>query len=265
MSRTKYHGKRGSNAGDDFHELWAIRRALETISPSSNVQEVAVEGVRALDEGESEGPEWDGVDCAIYSGDTPDKIDLIEIAQLKYSGANPTSAWTIARLTSANNKNKDNSVIARLATAYTAISSKNPALAVAGKIATKLVSNQPLAREVAEAVAKSVGDAERQKLAAATKLGEAEFSAFLRSLDFSECGLLGRSAIEEKAILAIAAWTDSSAVQRLSEFRKFVRERMMPEGQGQSITKEGVLSIFGIADLRSLFPCPSKISQPDGS
>jgi len=65
MSRSNYHGKRGSNAGDDFHELWAIRRALETIEPGSTVQEVTVEGVRALDEAGTEGPEWDGVDCAI--------------------------------------------------------------------------------------------------------------------------------------------------------------------------------------------------------
>jgi hypothetical protein len=263
MPRSNYHGKRGSNAGDDFHELWAIRRALETIEPGSTVQEVTVEGVRALDEAGTEGPEWDGVDCAIYSGGTPDTIDGVEIAQLKYSGANPTTPWTISRLVYASNTNKSNSVIARLADAFKAISSKHPLLADAGKITTKLISNQPLADEVAEAISKPAGNAERQKLAAAANLGEKDFAAFLNSLDFSECGLLGRSAIEERAILAIAAWTDGSAVQRLSEFRKFVRDRMMPEGRGQSITKEGVLSIFGLADLRSLFPCPSKIRQPE--
>lgn len=262
MSRSEYHGKRGSNAGDDFHELWAIRRSLETIAPGSTIQEVTVEGVRASDEAGTDGPEWDGVDCAIYHGVTPDAIDRIEIAQLKYSGANPGSAWTIARLVHASNKNNDNSVIARLAAAYAAISSKHPTVTTSGKIATKLVSNQPLASAAARVLSKTATDPGLCKLSAASGLGEAEFESFLQSLDFSECGSIGRAGIEERAILEIAAWTDGGAVQRLGDFRNFIRQRMKPEGQGQSITKEGVLSIFGLADLRSLFPCPSKIQQP---
>lgn len=252
MIRSEFHGKRGANAGDEFHELWALRRAIETISPTSTVQKVTVEGVRAEDEEGSEGPEWDGVDCAIYHGRSADEIDRIEIAQLKYSSANPTAEWTIARLTHSDKKKRNNSVIARLAEAYGAMAKRHQNLADNGGIAVKLVSNQSL---------NELTDAGKEAITTASGLAGQEAVEFLKALDFSECGTIGRAGLEERFILDIAAWDDSDALQHYAAFRQFIRDRMKPEGHRSVITAESILSIFGSADTRSIFPCPSQIDR----
>jgi hypothetical protein len=38
-------GARASNAGDQFHELWALQQALELLNPASGLSAVTVEGV----------------------------------------------------------------------------------------------------------------------------------------------------------------------------------------------------------------------------
>jgi hypothetical protein len=210
MTRSEFHGKRGANAGDDFHELWALRRAVETISPASSVQKVTVEGVAAEDELGSDEPEWDGVDCAIYHGQSVDSVLRIEIAQLKYSAANPSASWTVARITYSEKKKRKNSVIARLAEAYVAIAKRYPQLAIEGKIAVKLVSNQPACDELLELGSdQDVVNA----IKVASTLDADQASLFLEALDFSECGSIGRQGLEERFVLDIVAWDDSNALQ----------------------------------------------------
>lgn len=43
-------GARESNAGDDFHILWAMRRAVRLLDPSSDLTRVLVEKVSPQDE-----------------------------------------------------------------------------------------------------------------------------------------------------------------------------------------------------------------------
>ncbi|PYF06403.1 hypothetical protein C8J30_1293 [Rhodobacter viridis] len=89
MRRTDYSGKRGSNAGNDYHELWAALRALELIAPGSDLVQLTVEGVRADDTADMEDSIWDGVDAAFYFGSYVDTIESIELVQFKYSGCDP--------------------------------------------------------------------------------------------------------------------------------------------------------------------------------
>ena len=258
MTRSEFHGKRSANAGDDFHELWALRRAFETISPASSVQKVTVEGVAAEDEIDSHGPEWDGIDCTIYHGQNVDSVQRIEIVQLKYSAANPSASWTISRITYSEKKKRKNSVIARLAEGYAALAKRYPQLAIDGKIAVKLVSNQPACDELLE-----LGSDQNvvNAIKVASSLAADQASSFLEALDFSECGSIGCQGLEVRFVLDIVAWDDSNALQHYSEFREFIRRRMRPEGKGSDITSESVLSILGSADPRSVFPCPSHIEK----
>jgi hypothetical protein len=66
MAQPDYRGARGSNAGDDFHESWALRQALTLLNPRTQLVAVAVEGLRAEDEHGEPTDTWDGVDCAFY-------------------------------------------------------------------------------------------------------------------------------------------------------------------------------------------------------
>ena len=45
-SSIDYGGARGSNAGDQFHELWALLQVLELLKPKAELIAVGVEGVR---------------------------------------------------------------------------------------------------------------------------------------------------------------------------------------------------------------------------
>jgi hypothetical protein len=119
MAQPDYRGARGSNAGDDFHELWALRQALALLDPDTRLTAVAVEGLKAEDESGAPLDTWDGVDCALYYGQNQDApTERIVIEQFKYSAANPNQAWTVARLSQSTSKKGDNSVLGRLAKAW---------------------------------------------------------------------------------------------------------------------------------------------------
>jgi hypothetical protein len=143
MIQADYRGARGANAGDDFHELWALRQALMLLDQDAALTAVTVEGLRAEDESGTPRDTWDGVDCTLYyGGDHAASAERIVIAQLKYSAANPDQAWTVARLTQNSNKRQDNSVIGRLAKAFAGLKGKRSDLVESGNLVVRLVSNQ---------------------------------------------------------------------------------------------------------------------------
>ena len=122
MVQADYRGARGANAGDDFHELWALRQALALLDQDTGLTAVAVEGLRAEDESGTPRDTWDGVDCTLYyGGDQVASAERIVIDQLKYSAAHPDQAWTVARLTQSSNRRRDNSVVGRLAKAFSGL------------------------------------------------------------------------------------------------------------------------------------------------
>ena len=111
---TDFRGARGSNAGDDFHELWATRQVIRLLSKEDGLEAVTVEGLSARDEAGVPPDIWDGVDCTLYfGGRNATEADRVQIVQLKYSAANPNKKWTVARLVAG--QRRDRSIIARLA------------------------------------------------------------------------------------------------------------------------------------------------------
>ena len=83
-------GARGSNTGDDFHEWWALRLALQLLEPESTLTAVTVEGVNLDDNNKQELTEWDSVDCGLfYGGHTIEQAEKVVIEQLKYSASTP--------------------------------------------------------------------------------------------------------------------------------------------------------------------------------
>jgi hypothetical protein len=271
---TDYRGARGSNTGDDFHELWATRQAIRLLNGEDDLQALSVEGV--LEPGES-ADTWDGVDCALYLGG-PDAASAsqVRIEQLKYSGSSPGAPWNVARLTYAKagrRKAKDGSVIARLAKAWKAMRDLRPG---ASPPSVALVTNQPVAPELLEAVTRASTatltvpkhapkptDADEVKLAYASGLTPEEFREFAASLDLdSKAG--SRFVLEDRVLRAIAAWTDQDARNLTLTLQQFVRERMLPENDRAPITREAVLvHALGASDVHALFPCPADIAQTE--
>src|SRR4051794_22941707 len=119
MATPDFRGARGSNAGDDFHELWALRQALTLLDNDTSLSGMTLEGLSDEDEAGSSKATWDGVDCALYfGGDNALTADEIHLVQFKYSSASPTSRWTVARLTRNTTRNSNNSVIRQLGFAF---------------------------------------------------------------------------------------------------------------------------------------------------
>ena len=65
---TDFTGARGSNTGDDFHELWATRQAIRLLSNEGGLEAIALEGLSVRDEAGMPRDTWDGVDCTQYFG-----------------------------------------------------------------------------------------------------------------------------------------------------------------------------------------------------
>src|SRR5215831_16909114 len=263
MSQPDFRGARGSNAGDDFHELWALRQALALFSKESGLRAVTVEGVAAEDEKGSKLDTWDGVDCTLYYGsEVGEPPTSIVVDQVKYSGANPERSWTVARLCASDNKKKSNSVIARLATAFRALSFKHPALAPGSGIKVRLVSNQPLDAGVAQAFAgDTAAKSDRAKLLKASGLSEPEFRSLAQAIDFSQCGNASRFALAEKVRKTISEWAEDDARTTTNDLLRYMRTMMGPERKGDEVTQESLLAHFSLSNPQALFPCPAYIEQ----
>lgn len=249
-------GARPSNAGDEFHELWALRRALALLDHESPLRAVAVEGLRREDEAGTDPAIWEGVDCTFYfGGDTLATATRIEIEQLKYSTADPGKAWTVARLCEATNKKQDNAAIARLATAFAGIREKRPDLVPGVGLVVRLVSNQPVDPTVM-AVLAGAPSAEYQKLRSASKLDKSKFGAFATALDLSLAGQSSRYVLDDRVVAAISALTEEDARTSRDELMRWLRTRMMmPDRPRDPITRSDLLiRIAGSANPSALFP-----------
>ncbi|HCA56555.1 MAG TPA: hypothetical protein DEP46_01080 [Blastocatellia bacterium] len=271
MPSPDFLGARGSNAGDDFHELWVLRHSLELLDPDPSLLKVSAEGLIGEDDLSVPKDTWQGVDCAFYYGDaSTDSVDRIVVDQVKYSASSPADNWTVSRLTKSTNDAKDNSVIARLAQAFAGLKAEFPDAVSRGSVQLRLVSNQKLSSAVDVALKfdgtgknpKAAKD--RSKLVEASRLDEDSFDEFVRLLDLSSCGADSRFAVEEKIRSIISEWTEDDARGYVNDLLAFVRRHMMmPEAKGQYITKKSILIYLGFSDPQGLFPCPSKVDWVD--
>ena len=267
---TDFRGARGSNTGDDFHELWATRQAIRLLSNEEGLEAIAVEGLSAGDEAGVARDTWDGVDCTQYfGGRDAAEADRVQLEQLKYSAANPRRPWTIARLVEGR---RGRSVVAGLAKAWKGLATLGSAATSARAV---LISNQPVDQEVLWAVERAAASsltiptrkpgatvAPEIRLAYATRLDAENFRAFASALRF-EAGAGSRFALEEQVLRAIADWTDQDVQRVVTGLRQFVRQRMRPEFAGEMITRESVLLHFGTSEEMALFPCPSEIASTE--
>ena len=268
--RIDYSGARGSNAGDEFHELWAVRQLLRLLDDSTGLTAVKLEGVPAIDEGDGV---WNGVDCTLlFGGENLVDAKRLELHQLKYSAASPKKKWTVARACSGKKGNSQSSLIRRLADAFKALEKVRKGKPLrSGKIT--LVTNQPVAAQLVatmESARTNVpancrgtwnrGDSDLHRLVSASGLSPVEFKRFASVLDFqSETG--SRFALEDEMLRSIADWTNTEFRETASRLREYTRKRMLPEATADLITKEKVFIQFGVSDERALFPCPSEIQS----
>jgi hypothetical protein len=266
MDHDDVAGARASNAGDDFHVLWALSHALRVLDSSSELRAVTVEGIPVP----ARSGAWEGVDVALfYGGDALHNATRVEIQQLKYSTTSPRTAWSVARLAHSTRKSGgNNSVMARLGAAYTEVLKVAPQLSPAD-VKVKLVSNQPIHDRVLQALsatrrpdANSTAVEDRKTLCKASGLSEKDFSRLTKALDFSECQGPSRFEMNHRVISAIGRVAASEARQAMLELRHVVYSRMLP-GDSSPITKAVILGAMFVGDPQALLPCPSQLKTVD--
>lgn len=260
--KAEYLGARASNTGDDFHEWWALRLALQLLTPDTTLAAVTVEGVN-LDDGNNpqELTEWDSVDCGLfYGGHTIERAEKIVIEQLKYSASTPEKNWTVSELTSSKSKSSNNSIIKGLADSFTAILKSRPELISADALTIKLVSNRPIGTDLQKSLSDSK-NAKYETLRVASGLNKTNFKNFIKLFDFSDCGAGSRFEQEESAINEILALTLSADRGFVLDLKDRIHKLMLPEGTGSYITRETVLTWMNVSDPRALFPCPQDSKQ----
>ena len=275
-----------SNAGDDFHVLWSIRKSLELLNTDdSALKAITVEGVlpeeaKKLD---PTGFLFLGVDITEYFGDENfQDANNVTFSQLKYSTRNANANWTINSISKANKNKKDpfsGSIIHRLSCVFSTYLNAYDRDVVLQKVKLKLVSNRNVASEITELI-KNAQDylsstksptlaklksqfpkhvQEIDLLKNASKLNATDFIDFLKLLDFSDCGTGSRFVQKQKAIEAVVKFAGFSGSQ-FAELNVFVRDKMMPENRKkQLITEKDVLNVFGFGQVRDLFPAPAQI------
>ena len=269
-----FRGARGSNTGDQFHELWALQQVLDLLRLETDLKAVGVEGVRTETPSQNaDNPTWDGVDYTLYYGGTTlETADQIEFTQLKYSAANPETTWSVARITVNKTKKGNNSVIRKMAEDFKGAKAR---MKQGAQLKIRLISNQDLSAGLKKALdarwsgpLESAGIdqaiiADLKRLNAAAGLAVIEFQDFLETLDFSECGSHSRFAVREKVVATVAGLLGDDVSSDVRDLQVRVRELMLPERAREIVTDKDILLWFGLSDREGLFPCPPDIRIPE--
>ena len=280
-----------SNAGDDFHILWSVRKAIDLLHFNPDgLMAVTLEGPEAKDgeETNAEGDKLLAVDVGeYYGGERFAEASKVVFSQLKYSSRHSERHWSISSICEGKKKDKkhDGSIIHRLAQLFKALVEQYESPDVKRKVKLKLISNRPFAhasqqlilncQKLIEQGDRKFGKAdllrsldkashgELEKLFSASKLSVALFIEFLTLLDFSECGAAARQVLKLDTINAISRINAVSNIDRFNNLYVFISGKMMPENRKHNIiTLIDLLKAFNYNSISSIFPVPSKVSEP---
>lgn len=255
-------GAVASSTGDDFHQLWGMRKVLALLKPHTDLVEVKLEGF-TLDEIHNElGPHGQIVDVTtkIVTGNSEPRFHY---EQLKYSPSNPDTAWTWSRLLANKSKNrKKSSILARLA----------QMLLGAGADSTfSIVTNQPADKCIEADVKRLIGlledgteldDKIAYKLRTATGCNDGDLLRILSAWDLSGFGAVSRLKLETEIIQRVGEFTDADARNDVDLLQQRIATLMLPEGMSHSpVTRETVLTWLGGGSSEILFPALSRIQK----
>lgn len=273
-----------SNAGDDYHVLWACRQALRLLEFDNDLSMVRVEGVSHADELSVLDPDsFLGVDLTeYYGGESFTTASQVVVSQLKYSQRHPDRPWTAARLCERVQGKKERSVIARLAQAFSGFCEGTEAHLVAERVVIKLVSNRPADIILMEATksaqawleGKSTPQASKlinaltpsnrdpiQRLRDSCDLSSAAFCNFLKCLDFSDCNSDGRLWQRLRLIQEIGAIAPASPLEHVRELYERVASEALPKVGTLGLKRADVLAALGCHSEESIFPAPSRFDR----
>jgi hypothetical protein len=277
-----------SNAGDDYHILWACRRSLRLLESDSGLSLVRVEGVSREDEAAAADPDaFLGVDLTeYYGGNSIAAASRVVFSQLKYSQRHPDLAWTAARLCVKSKGTQNRSVLARLAQAFSGFSEGSERTLIIERLHIKLVSNRPADEKLVQALGTAqawlkdrpatqtahllaaLPESSRndvQCLKTASGLSSTAFCDFLRCIDFSDCNSDGRLWQHLRLIQEIGRIAPASPLEHARDLYERVASEALPKVGELGLKKADVLATLGCHGEESLFPAPPRFEHLSNS
>lgn len=285
MDKKNNAGAIASNAGDDFHLIWACKKLLAILKPNSEITAISVEGPAWEDsiQIENESTLY-SIDLAeYYHGSNFEQAQYVVFSQLKYSAFQMEKPWTASNLCSSTNVDdkKNNSIIRRLADTYRGFCENHNS--VNQKLTLKLVSNRSLHPRLSENLNECVNVLKEKKYKRITSflaklspeckeninkiyktsnLSSSAFIDFLLILNFDDCGTEIRSIHKVEIIKQLGIWNANSIRSRYNSLIMHLREMMLPENTpGILMDKEYVLAALDTS-INEVFPAPIKIEAP---
>lgn len=275
-------GARESNAGDDFHLVWAAKKALALLEPNTDFKALCVEGPSPQDAKDFEVDSNDllSIDIAEYYGAKAfEEASKVIFSQLKYSTRMGNEDWTLAKLCTPGNKKKDNSIIRRLAQTYNGFIKRYSNLE--SKLILKLVSNRKIEAPLKQLLntckgiivkenivqysnLKTTLDSQSdkdmlKKLYEETHLASKEFIGFLICLNFDDCGTAIREIQRSEVIQKLGLWGETDLKSDYNDLIMFINKQMTPEAENaEPIDKFIIANIFSQTPT-SMFPAKPQI------
>jgi hypothetical protein len=254
---------RASRDGDQFHYLWAARRCLHLLSPTSGLLAVTIEGA-SPSEGQNGGSLEEGeelIDVAEYYGSEEfAHATAIRYIQLKHSTLRTTDPWTWSGL---------EKTLRGFADRYKAIQQRPGAEVALSKLTFWFISNRPIGSDELETIDDVANDAPTRhptdlaKLETFTELNGPALSAFckLLRLEGKQDGYW-----EQRNILTqeMSGYLPDADFYAPTQLKELVTRKASSEGEANpTITKMDVLRALNTDESR-LFPEPCLIEPAEG-
>lgn len=236
---------RASRDGDRFHYTWAATRLLQLLSPTSNLQQISIEGlgIAPWDE-EPDGSEV--IDLVEFYGPSGGVFTTLEVRQFKHSTLRPDENLTLSEIGEILNKfaELDESLRMRFPQAIVRFS---------------IVTNKPISTEACEAVRELASGKPAEVGPSAARLRKsADLSADAAASLCSRLDLRGRergvTALRRTLELEVGGLTADTDFRVSASLVDLVASRAGTESSG-AILKADVLTAFGCRE-DELAPAP---------
>ncbi len=274
-----------SNAGDNFHVLWTIKKSFELLNfEDDGLKAITVEGIFEGSKLDPSGSNLLGVDIAEYFGaDNFREANKVVVSQLKYSTRRIDENWTFSKIYTGKKGNTDGSIVHRLAQIYKVLITAYGRDSVLDKLTLKLVSNRPFSTkqlayllDIQQFLSTKTTNTNfdtlykrflkeqdaLKKIYEATKLKSTEFTDFLKLLDLNDCGTESSYYQEIQIIEAINNVGITESYQKDSLFG-MVWKKMLPDEvqRGNNrITDIDLLHVFKMSK-EALFPVTQRFEK----
>lgn len=255
---------RASRDGDQFHYLWAARRALRLLDPKSSLVALTIEGASATEMGSQpsveEGEEI--IDIAEYYGSNEfEHATAVRYMQLKHSTLHAETAWPPSGL---------QKTIEGFAKRYKELLQRFPAEILHTKLELWFVTNRPVSTSFSETITDMANQHPPRHPNDLTKLKKftgLEAQALMRFCQMLHIEERQDGYWEQRNILLRESSgylpdLDTQAPLNLKEL--ITRKALSESASDPAITRMDVLRALGV-DETNLFPAPCLIEKIDNT